>query len=70
MTHVNSIKEAIENAAPATQNNTRQIIREAHARFKRNRSELHGNYLERLTGVGYDFADSDWGNGPRGENEQ
>lgn len=69
MTHINSLEQALADMPPAWQNNQRQIVRAAISRFKKNPSELHGNEVERLSGVGYDWSDNDHGNGPRGDNE-
>lgn len=65
----NYIEELLEKYPPASQNNSRKIVREAYDRFHKNPSEANAEKFTQLTGETYDFSDSDWGNDPEEFNE-
>lgn len=54
-----SIEWAMQNLAPASINNSRQIVRGMIQRFSSNPSEARGNVIEKICGASYDWADTD-----------
>ena len=63
----NNMEEILKDFPPSSQNNARSIIKEKLERFKKFPSERLAQELESY-GIAVDFQESDWGNGPRGDN--
>ena len=58
----------LKNIPISSQNNSREIIGNLLKRFNKQPSEFLAQQIETLSGLTYDFSESDYGNGQRGSN--